>query len=54
VAVDSNNDQCQNAVGLLSIRDVVRGTTVTATNNDDVAWPLWHAPGIHERVYGIR
>jgi hypothetical protein len=34
VAVDSNNNQCQNALGPLSIGDVVRGSTVTATTID--------------------
>ena len=32
VAVDSNSDQCQNAVGPFSIRDVVRGSTAIAAN----------------------
>jgi hypothetical protein len=45
VAVDSNtNNQCQTAVGPLSICDVVRGSTVTATNNDV---GLCGTPGIH-------
>jgi hypothetical protein len=44
VAVDSNNYQCQNAVGPLSIRNVVRGSTATATNNDV---GLCGSPGIH-------